>query len=101
VTAQLIVLYTQPDEPEAFDKHYLEVHGPLVDKLPGLERWQTARITAAADGGEASYFRIATLFFADSAVLQAGLGSEAGKATAADYQQIAPRGSRMFIAASD
>jgi hypothetical protein len=33
--------------------------------------------------------------------VQAALGSEQGKATAADYQQIAPPGSRMFVAAVD
>jgi hypothetical protein len=56
---------------------------------------------AAADGGEATYFRIAELYFSDQAAMQSALGSEQGKATAADYQQIAPPGSRMFVAAVD
>ncbi len=101
MTVKLVVLYTQPDDAAAFDEHYLGVHAPLVHKIPGLERFEGARIVAAPDGGEQSYHRVAELYFADEAALQAALGSEQGKATAGDYQQIAPPGSRMFVAAVD
>lgn len=101
MTIKLVVLYTQPADADAFDEHYLGVHGPLADKIPGLQRWESARIVAAPDGREATYFRIAELYFADQDALQAGLGSEEGKQVAADYQQIAPPGSRMFVAAVD
>jgi uncharacterized protein (TIGR02118 family) len=101
MTIKLVVLYTQPDDPDAFDAHYLGVHGPLVLKIPGLARFEGARFVAAPDGGDQPYFRIAELHFADQAALEAGLGSDEGKATAADYQQIAPAGSRMFVAAVD
>jgi uncharacterized protein (TIGR02118 family) len=101
MTVKLVVLYTQPDDAAAFDEHYLGVHGPLADKIPGLERWESGRIVAAADGGEQTYFRIAELYFADQAALQAGLGSDEGKVGGAVYRQIAPPGSRMFVAAVD
>ncbi|MGI8759802.1 MAG: EthD family reductase [Jatrophihabitantaceae bacterium] len=101
MTVKLVVLYTQPSDADAFDKHYLGEHGPLVDTVPGLERWEGARVVAAADGGELTYFRMAELYFSDQAALEAALGSDQGKATAADYQQIAPPGSRMFVAAVD
>ncbi len=101
MTVKLVVLYTQPDDPEAFDEHYLAVHGPLVEAVPGLLRWEGARFDAAADRGEQTYHRIAELWFEDMASLQQALGSDAGKATARDYGQIAPPGSRMFIATVD
>jgi uncharacterized protein (TIGR02118 family) len=101
MTVKLVVLYTQPDDADAFDRHYLGVHGPLVDKIPGLERFESARIVAAADGGDTTYHRIAELYFTDQAALQAALGSDEGKSTAGDYQQIAPPGSRMFVASVD
>jgi hypothetical protein len=41
------------------------------------------------------------LYFADDAALQAAFASKEGQATAADYQEIAPPGSRMFLAAVD
>ncbi|MGN6609011.1 MAG: EthD family reductase [Jatrophihabitans sp.] len=101
MTVKLVVLYTQPADAGDFDEHYLGVHGPLVDKVPGLQRWEGARFVAAADGGEQTYHRIAELWFEDMDALQAALGSAEGQATAGDYQQIAPPGSRMFIAAVD
>ena len=101
MTVKLVVLYTQPDDPEGFDKHYLGVHGPLVEQIPGLVRFEGARFVSAGDGGEQTYHRIAELYFADQAALQAALGSDEGRATGADYQQIAPPGSRMFVAAID
>jgi uncharacterized protein (TIGR02118 family) len=101
MTVKLVVLYTQPSNPDAFDKHYLAVHAPLVEKIPGLQRWEGARFVAAPDGGEQTYFRIAELYFSDPAALQTALGTKESKATAEDFQKIAPPGSRMFIAALD
>lgn len=101
MTVKIVVLYTRPDDPEDFDRHYLGVHVPLVSKIPGLERAETARFTAAADGGEQTYYRQAELYFADSKGLNAALGSQQGQAVAADYQKIAPPGSRLFVAKLD
>ena len=97
MTVKLVVLYTHPGDPGAFDKHYLGTHMPLVLKIPGLQRAESGRIMTALDGGEQTYHRVAELYFADQAALEAGFGSPEGGATAADYQQIAPPGSRMFI----
>jgi uncharacterized protein (TIGR02118 family) len=97
MTVKLMVLYTQPGDSDAFDQHYSGTHMPLVHQLPGLQRAETGRITAALDGGEQTYYRVAELYFPDEATMSAGFGSDAGKATAADYQKIAPPGSRMFV----
>lgn len=101
MTMQLIVLYTHPEDVEAFESHYRDVHAPLVDAVPGLDHWQSGRIVAAPDGGEQQYYRIAQLSFADQETLQAALGSPEGHATAADFQSIAPAGSRMYVVAKD
>ncbi|HEX7355330.1 MAG TPA: EthD family reductase [Mycobacteriales bacterium] len=101
MTVKLIVLYTQPDDPAAFDEHYRSVHGPLVEKLPGLDHWESAKIVAAADGGEQTYYHTAALWFSSPEAMQAAMGSDEGKATAEDYGTIAPPGSRMFVTAVD
>jgi uncharacterized protein (TIGR02118 family) len=101
MTVKLVVLYTQPDDAAGFDDHYLGVHGPLVDSIPGLERWESARFVGALDGGEQTFHRIAELYFADEAALEAAFGTVEGQTTAGDYQKIAPPGSRMFVAAVD
>jgi uncharacterized protein (TIGR02118 family) len=101
MTVKVVVLYTRPDDADAFDKHYLETHVPLVNALPGLQRFESGRIIAAGDGGELTYYRVAELYFADQAALGAAVGGPEGAATTADYQKIAPPGSRMFIEVLD
>ncbi|WP_329353104.1 EthD family reductase [Streptomyces sp. NBC_01261] len=101
MTVKLMVLYTQPVDGDAFDEHYLGVHAPLVEAVPGLQRWESARVSGAADGGEQTFHRVAELYFTDMESLEAALGSDEGRATGRDYRQIAPPGSRMFIAALD
>jgi uncharacterized protein (TIGR02118 family) len=101
MTAKLVVLYTQPGDAATFDEHYLGAHAQLTDKIPGLQRWESARFVAAPDGGEQSYFRVAELYFSDPAALQAALGSEQGQAVTGDFQAIAPPGSRVFVAVVD
>jgi uncharacterized protein (TIGR02118 family) len=101
MTVKLTVLYTHPDDAAAFDRHYFDTHMTLVHAIPGLQRAETGRFIAALDGGEQTYYRSAELYFADQQALDAAFGSDEGKATAADYQKIAPAGSRMFIQAID
>jgi uncharacterized protein (TIGR02118 family) len=101
MTVRLVVLYTQPADPDAFEKHYGEVHVPLAQTIPGLQNLEAARFVAAPDQGELTYYRIAELSFADQSALEAALGSEQGQQTAGDYQSIAPPGSRMFVVAAD
>lgn len=101
MTVKLVVLYTHPADPDAFDEHYLGVHVPLVRAIPGLQRAESGRIDTSLDGGEHSWYRIAELYFADRAELDAAFSTPEGQATAADYGKIAPPGSRMFVEAID
>jgi uncharacterized protein (TIGR02118 family) len=101
MTVKLVILYTQPEDARAFDEHYLAVHGPLVDAIPGLLRWESSRFVSAADGAELTYHRIAELYFADMESLQEALATDESSATAQDYGRIAPPGSRRFVAAVD
>ena len=99
--AKLVVLYGTPDDPAAFDAHYHDVHAPLVDKIPGLERWSMAKFVGAADNGDVPFYQIVDLHFADADAIQAAFGSSEGQTAAADYGQIAAPGSRLLIAVSD
>ena len=101
MTAKIVALYTPPDDSGAFDRNYFATHMPLVNRVPGLQRVETARFVAAADAGEPTYYRITELYFADPGAAEAAFGTDEGKAAAADYQNIAPAGSWLFFAALD
>ena len=35
-TARFLVLWGTPQDPDFFERHYREIHVPLVKKLPGV-----------------------------------------------------------------
>jgi hypothetical protein len=41
----------------------------VIDKILGLERWESARIVAAPDGGEQTYYGVAELYFSEPTAL--------------------------------
>jgi uncharacterized protein (TIGR02118 family) len=97
MTVKLVVLYTQPDDPDAFDLHYREQHMPLARAIPGAQRVETGRIIAEADGGDPLWYRVTEVYFADRAALDAGLATPDAQAATADYAKIAPPGSRILV----
>ena len=50
---RFMVLYDQPEDAEAFDRHYRVVHIPLAKKLPGLRRYTISRNARPVRGGDA------------------------------------------------
>jgi uncharacterized protein (TIGR02118 family) len=40
---RVLVLYNKPEDTQAFEQHYLEVHLPLVKTLPGPQRFTISR----------------------------------------------------------
>jgi uncharacterized protein (TIGR02118 family) len=101
MTIRLVIIYTQPENPEEWDKHYLGNHMPMGRALPGLDSIQAARVLAAADGGEVPHYRITTADFPTMEAMQAALASPEGESTATDFAAIAPPGSRIFITEID
>ena len=88
---RFIVMYDQPDDPQAFDRHYREVHIPLAKKLRGLRRYTVSRGSRPIRGGNA-YYLIAELDWDDLDGLEQDFRSPEGKATAEDVANLAPEG---------
>ncbi|WPD18896.1 EthD family reductase [Thermaerobacter composti] len=85
---KLVALYRQPQDREAFDRHYREVHLPLARRMPGLRRVEVARITGAP-GGSSPYYLMAEMYFDDAASLEAALQSPEGRAAGKDLMGFA------------
>ena len=94
---KLIALYKMPEDKSAFDKHYDEVHTPLVKKLPGLRKLEVARITGAPIG-EPKHHLFAEMYFDNQDAMNAALASQEGKATARDLMSFAASIVTMFFA---
>jgi uncharacterized protein (TIGR02118 family) len=97
MTVKLTVVYGTPDDPETFDKHYADVHVPIVQRWPGVERIELAHVTGGPGGSPSDWHLIAEIYFADTDALNAALGSEAGREAGKDFMGIAPPGSFMTV----
>lgn len=85
---KLIALYKRPANVEEFDKHYAEIHTPLVKQYPGLRKLEITKITGAPIG-EAKFHLMCEMYFDSKDAMDAALASKEGKAVARDLMSFA------------
>jgi len=94
---RLIALYSVPEDADAFDAHYRDVHAPIVARYPNLRDMRLSK--PAGVGGRPSPFHLmAEMVFDSAADLDAALMSEPGAESAKDLRTFASAGVTMFIA---
>ena len=94
---RLIALYNPPDDPEAFDAHYREVHAPIVDRYPGIRDVRLTRPDGLA-GRPAPFHLMAEMRFDTRADLDSALASDAARESGRDLRSFAGAGVTLFIA---
>ena len=94
---RLIVLYNKPDETDAFDAHYRDVHMPIVSRYPNLRDVRLSKL-AGVGGRESAYYLMAEMTFDTAADLDDAIMSEPGAESAKDLRNFAGAGVTMFIA---
>jgi uncharacterized protein (TIGR02118 family) len=97
---RLVALYSQPEDPAAFDAHYRDVHGPIVNRYPNLV---SVRLTKAdgLGGRPAAFYLMAEMSFASRADLDEALASDAGRESGRDLRNFAQAGVTLFVADDD
>jgi uncharacterized protein (TIGR02118 family) len=85
---RFLVVYPQPSDPAAFDRHYFEVHVPLAKCLPGLRRYTVSKAPARIRGAEPFYL-VAELDWDDMEALRRDFASDLGQETASDVERLA------------
>jgi uncharacterized protein (TIGR02118 family) len=97
--ARMLVIYRTPNNVEAFDRHYFEVHVPLAKKIPGLRKYEVSNGPIATPVGNFDVHRIGTLHFDDLAAIEEAFVSAEGRAAGADRRLFAPNDSdvQMFL----
>lgn len=87
---RMVVIYNTPRDPEAFDKHYFEVHVPLAKRLPGLRRYEVSKRPVASLAGDREPYLIGTLHFDSLDAIRSAFASPLGRECAADRRILAP-----------
>ncbi|GGE25944.1 hypothetical protein GCM10011571_30110 [Marinithermofilum abyssi] len=86
---KLIALYRHPEDQQAFDDHYENVHAPLAQKMPGLQRLEVTKIAGTPMGEQAPYYLEAAMYFESEEALKQAMGSPEGRAAAKDLMGFA------------
>jgi uncharacterized protein (TIGR02118 family) len=94
---RLVVLYNAPEDADAFDAHYRDVHMPIVSRYPNLRDVRLSKLHGVA-GRDPAFYLMAEMTFDSAADLDEALMSEAGAASAKDLRNFAGAGVTMFIA---
>jgi uncharacterized protein (TIGR02118 family) len=85
---KLIAMYKTPSDIEEFEKHYYEVHMPLIDKMPGLLKTEVSKISGMP-GQESKYHLMAEMYFENMDKLNESMASPEGKAAGKDLMGFA------------
>jgi uncharacterized protein (TIGR02118 family) len=85
---KLVCLYAHPADKAAFDRHYDEIHTPLVRRLPNLEKVEIARITGAPRG-DSPFYLIAELYWRGREQMDADMASPEMRAVGKDARAFA------------
>jgi uncharacterized protein (TIGR02118 family) len=98
---KITVLYGHPDDPAAFERHFDDVHIPLVNAMPNLRRFEKALVVATSDGSAPPYYRVVELYFDSEEELQASRATPEGRAPGEDVPNYATGGATVLIAVVD
>ncbi|HIE4271986.1 TPA: EthD family reductase [Pseudomonas aeruginosa] len=90
----VVVVYSYPKDPLEFERHYREVHVPLVKKMPGLVEFK-ASITDSGVQPE-QWHAIAVLKYHDQMALDRSMASPEGFAAVEDVSNFASGGCQIY-----
>ena len=85
---KLVALYRKPADAAVFDKHYFDIHVPLVRKTPGLKKLEITKISGAPIG-ETKYHLMAELYYDSIDSMNAANASPEGRAVGKDLMSFA------------
>jgi|SRR3954449_10235679 uncharacterized protein (TIGR02118 family) len=84
MTVKITITFSDPADPEAFVQHYVGVHAPLVQDLPGLQAYEYGRALRNFDGSDPEAFWVVSLTFDSEDAMHAAFAGPAGQLTTAD-----------------
>ena len=85
---QLIALFRQPPDTEAFERAYRQEHLPLARKIPGVISIEVSKFAPAKDG-PAPYYQMSVLTFADKDSFKTAMKSPENAAAGTNLQAFA------------
>lgn len=83
--------HPKPEDLEAFETYYRDVHAPLATRVPELRRIVLTRTGQGLEGAPPAFHRVAEMLFDDVAALERSAHSPAWAAMRADAGKMIER----------
>jgi uncharacterized protein (TIGR02118 family) len=93
---KLVALYKMPEDKEQFDKHYFEVHMPLVAKIPGLIKSEVSKLKSMP-GTDSDFYMLTEMYYGDMDSFNSAMASPEGKASAKDLINFAKNNVEFYL----
>ena len=97
---RILALHGKPGDESTYGGHYLDVHMPLVQRIPGVRNIRFGRVLQAADGGPAPYYLVSDVYFDDMDSVQRALASPEMAEALADVPSFATGGVTIMLCES-
>jgi uncharacterized protein (TIGR02118 family) len=97
---KLIALYKKPDDVEAFEDHYNNIHMPLIAKVPHM-RTATVSKSVSAPRGEPAYYKVAEMVFDTREDFDRAMASDENRAAGKDLMSFARDYVTMIVVETD
>ncbi len=88
---KFMMLFGKPKDTAAFENAYNDLLA-LVERMPDVERRQVVNVLGSP-AGDAPYYRVLEIYFADSAGMESSLRSKAGQEAGGELGRRFPAGS--------
>lgn len=81
---KFIGFWSEPNDPDAYERHYAEVHMPLAGKVPGVADIVMTKASGGLGGEPPSFYRAIELSFASQQDLDRAMESQEWQAVLED-----------------
>ncbi len=89
---KLMVMYNHPEDPQAFDAHYLTTHVALARRIPNVRRLEVAKIESVRGGGDPPYHLVVEIWYDDEEAMAAAMETPEYQEALADQPNFNTRG---------
>ena len=88
MAVKITITFWDPEDPQEFERYYVETHAPLGRELPGLRSYEYGRALTNFDGSAPDAFWVVSLTFDDADTMHASFASPAGQLTVEDMPRF-------------